>query len=114
MSSEADDVREAVDRYSTDHPAAGRWARGYGRIQHDVETQARVPLPGNPSSDEESALLFNDSASDLRVPVDERRDLRDDRRRGPTAASEGRGPGRDAIEPHDPHARTPEVPGDRS
>lgn len=42
MSSEADDVREAVDRYSTDHPAAGRWARGYGRIQHDVETQARV------------------------------------------------------------------------
>ncbi|MEX2100223.1 MAG: xylulose 5-phosphate 3-epimerase [Acidimicrobiia bacterium] len=42
MSSAADDLREAVNRYSTDHPAAGRWARGCGRIRHGVETQARV------------------------------------------------------------------------
>lgn len=42
MSGRADDPREPLDRYSTDNPAAARWAQGWGRIKHDVETQDRV------------------------------------------------------------------------
>jgi phosphoketolase len=33
-----------VDHYRQKHPAAARWAVGYGSINHDLETQARIFL----------------------------------------------------------------------
>ena len=34
--------QEWVDLYRRNNPEAERWAKGYGPIQHSVETQARV------------------------------------------------------------------------
>ena len=37
-------MAEWVAHYRQQHPAADRWAAGYGRIQHTIETQARVMM----------------------------------------------------------------------
>jgi hypothetical protein len=44
VTTDADQVRteEWVRLYRRRNPAAGRWAAGYGPIQHSLETQARV------------------------------------------------------------------------
>jgi phosphoketolase len=41
-SSESARLEQEVARYRREDPAAERWAAGYGRIQHSLETQARV------------------------------------------------------------------------
>ncbi|RPJ40621.1 MAG: hypothetical protein EHM27_07715, partial [Deltaproteobacteria bacterium] len=35
-------IEEWIAHYCQRNPAAGRWAAGYGAIQHTIETQARV------------------------------------------------------------------------
>lgn len=44
-------IRQAdwVEHYRQKHPAAERWAVGYGQIDHSVEIQARVFLIGLPA-----------------------------------------------------------------
>jgi phosphoketolase len=41
-SSKSTTTKKSVAQYRTGNPAANRWAEGYGVIQHNVETQARV------------------------------------------------------------------------